>query len=461
MILQKKTSVEKDLNLGNLVIVSLFFLCNLITVLIPSFQSPDEFEHIKRAYLFGRGDIVLSAPAGQSSGGMIDSGLAKYMDAFSSLPFNQEKRITAIQLADAKNIRWTGTREFSPTLGMTYYFPAIYLIHTASLGAGEFLNLTIDASYKLTKFVLLSVSCILLFFAFKLVKPTALVLALLLIPMSLFQVASASLDGVATAMAILMISVFLKIAEEKNDTPPVYFYILIALWLLLASSRLQIYSTIILIGVASCYLKHKKYLWMTLAAALAVIGWQLVVMASAVDGRVQLGDSSTNLILSYLKHPSEFIRIFFATLTDPPTARGYFSSFFGVLGWLDTPFSGKEYVVLLTLLAIIAAVSISPAALLIGYPPRLLLLLCAVFSVATIFFALLVTWTPHPASLVAGVQGRYFLIPALMIAYAMHTTPNCQSRTRSYFSMALLAILATYSSMNTLNLLLERYYLAN
>lgn len=461
MILQKKTSVEKDLNLGNLVIVSLFFLCNLITVLIPSFQSPDEFEHIKRAYLFGRGDIVLSAPVGQSSGGMIDSGLATYMDTFSSLPFNQEKRITATQLADAKNIRWTGKREFSPTLGMTYYFPAIYLIHTASLGAGEFLDLTIDASYKLTKFVLLSVSCILLFFAFKLVKPTALVLALLLIPMSLFQAASASLDGVATAMAILMISVFIKIAEEKNDTPPVYFYILIALWLLLASSRLQIYSTIILVGVASCYLKHKKYLWMSFAAALAVIGWQLVVMASAVDGRVQLGDSSTNLILSYLQHPGEFVRIFFLTLTDPLTARGYFSSFFGVLGWLDAPFSGKEYVVLLTLLVIIAAASISPAALLVGYQPRLLLLLCAVLSVATIFFALLVTWTPHPASLVAGVQGRYLLIPALMIAYAMHTASAGQSRTQSYFAMALLAILATYSSMNTVNLLLERYYLAN
>jgi uncharacterized membrane protein len=461
MAFQKQTSDVKDLNLGNWVIVSLFLLCNLITVLIPSFQSPDEFEHIKRAYLFGRGDIVLSAPAGQSSGGMIDSGLARYMDAFSGFPFNQEKRVTAAQIVEAKTIRWTGTQEFSPTLGMTYYFPAIYVIHTASLRIGEFLGLTIDTSYRLTKFVLLSINCILLFFAFKLVKPTALVLALLLIPMSLFQAASASLDGIATAMAILMISVFIKITQEKKNTSPVYFYILITLWLLLASSRLQIYSTVLLVCVASYYFNHKKYLWMSLAAALAVIGWQLIVMASAVDGRVQLGDSSTNLILSYIRSPGDFVRILFATITDPQTAKGYFSSFFGILGWLDTPFSGNEYVVLLTVLAMIAAASVSPQTLLVDYQPRLLLLLCAFLSIVTIFFALLVTWTPHPTILVAGVQGRYFLIPALMVAYAMHNSTSIQSRIRSYVSTALVMILATYSAINTTNLLLERYYLAN
>ena len=42
------------------------------------------------------------------------------------------------------------------------------------------------------------------------------------------------------------------------------------------------------------------------------------------------------------------------------------------------------------------------------------LLALALASAALVFLALLVTWTPHPAALVQGVQGRYFIVPALL-----------------------------------------------
>lgn len=119
-------------------VVWLLGISTLLSTVIPPFQSPDEFEHITRAYLLGNGDVVLKAPARQSSGGMIDAGLARYMDAYSSLPFNPNKKLSATEIEAAKTIQWQGVQEYRPALGMAYYFPGIYVVHTLGLKTGKF-----------------------------------------------------------------------------------------------------------------------------------------------------------------------------------------------------------------------------------------------------------------------------------------------------------------------------------
>ena len=50
-------------------------------------------------------------------------------------------------------------------------------------------------------------------------------------------------------------------------------------------------------------------------------------------------------------------------------------------------------------------------------------------SALSVFLLLLVSWTPNPAhaQLIEGVQGRYFLVPALMVAMAL-AAPQGQQR---------------------------------
>ena len=50
-----------------------------------------------------------------------------------------------------------------------------------------------------------------------------------------------------------------------------------------------------------------------------------------------------------------------------------------------------------------------------------LLIAMALLSALSVFLLLLVAWTPDPthAQLIEGVQGRYFLVPALMVAMAL------------------------------------------
>jgi len=457
-------------------VVWLIGISALLSTVIPPFQSPDEFEHITRAYLLGNAEIVLKAPAGQSSGGMIDAGLARYMDAHSSLPFNPNKKLSATEIEAAKTIQWQGVQEYRPALGMAYYFPGIYVVHTLGLKTGEFLKLSVDASYQLTRVLLLIAIGLILYYSFTLYAPSYLTLALLMIPMSIFQFSSASLDGLATAIAIFIISAVLKILDATDGgvlnttthaqpsrwhvTHAHLFYFVVIAYLLLATSRLQAMSMLLFVGAAAYALKAQRYYVITGLAAVVVILWQIVIINTIVDGRVALGASSSTIILYYLNQPVEFFSVLRNTLTNTDILRGYFSSFFGMLGWLDTPFQGKEYIYLLCITVLIAACSIDYQKL-----TRLrvfkvtVLALTAFGSLAAIFLALLVTWTPHPAQTIDGVVGRYLLIPALLLSYGF-TIFNRQAGPIMYvIGGILLCVLGGYSTLITYELLLLRYYL--
>ena len=439
-------------------VVLLFIGSSCVAIFTPPFQSPDEFEHITRAYLLGKGDIVLGAPAGQSSGGLIDTGLMRYMDAFASLPFHPDKKLTKSAIAEANSIEWSGDLAFRPALGMAYYFPGIYVVHTVGLKVGELLKISVAESYQLTRVLLLFVTCLILYFAFSLYSPPAIVLALLVIPMSLFQFASASLDGIATALAIFMISAFFRILNLRKSPHTALFILLMIAWLLIASSRLQLFSMIMLPIAAGILTRRYWYIVSAVVGGLFIIGWQFLMMKTVVDGRVTLGATTGNIVLYYLQNPGKLIAVVIATLTDGERMRGYFSSFFGLLGWLDTPFVGKEYIYLLALTILIMLLSLGGRLIWSNKLVALALATSSVGSLAIVFFAMLVTWTPHPASLIDGVQGRYFLIPAILLSYAFCTQLTLLRPSRQLVVLGLTLLLGAYSLSSTVLLVISRYY---
>ena len=438
----------------------IFVLGLLVSVVVPPFQSPDEFEHITRAYLLGKGNIVLTAPSGQSSGGMIDAGLARYMEIFAPLPFKSERKLSGKEMSESQQIGWTGSTVFRPALGMAYYFPGIYTVHMLGLKLGEWLNLSVDASYKLCRVFLLFSTCLILFYSFQLYRPPTVVLALLVIPMSLFQFASASLDGIATALAIFIISVFLNARMTNGAFNSRWFYLAVVAWLLVASSRLQLFSMILLPVILAWTLRRYTYVVIAVVAALAVVVWQVVVLKTIVDGRVSLGASSSEILQFYLFDPIKFVEVMGSTLRNTHLIKGYFSSFFGVLGWLDTPFKGAEYKYLFFATVLLGLLSIDYKGLSRCVWARIALLLTSFGALATIFLAMLVTWTPHQATYIDGVQGRYLLIPSLMIGYALSgkTAWGSYPRLRGLIILVLISF-SLYSAAITINVLLERYYI--
>jgi hypothetical protein len=98
----------------NLIILAFIFFTSIyLSSIIPPFQSPDEIDHIKRAYLLTKGVIVLETQEGHSSGGQINEGLMEY---FSANQVTGDKS-TSPQTMDRSVIMWKQTSVYGPAPG--------------------------------------------------------------------------------------------------------------------------------------------------------------------------------------------------------------------------------------------------------------------------------------------------------------------------------------------------------
>ena len=440
----------------NILIISLFFIaCTFFSALIPPFQSPDEYDHIKRSYLLSKGTIILNHPQGQSSGGMIDSGLLAYMNAY---PVTSDK-LSSSTIDSADCITWTGIKIFSPAPGTGYYFPLIYMPQATGLAIGEKLGLTIDSSYRLARLITLIAVAGIILAAFSVYPVNPLVVALIVMPMSMFQFSSASLDGISTGLSIFSIAAFLKIGTDKEKASRWLFYALTTSVILLATSRVHLLPLLALVLIPCFYFKKKKYYFVFSFSLLAVLAWLIIAIKTTVDLRVVIAAPTLSIALFYINHPMAFARVLLATLSDGHVITFYYHSFFGILGWLDTPFRSEIYDYLLDCFALIGLLSISTRSIKKDWAPRSLLIVLSFSSILLIFFALLVTASPHPATIISGVQGRYFLVPVIMLAYAI--SGNLKLDQGAFRKIALLFCIAlfVFTISGTTKLLLDRYYL--
>lgn len=429
--------------------------CLILTSIIPPLKSPDEHDHIERAYLLGKGVIVLDRQEGRSSGGDIDSGLVKYLNSY--LP--SQDKLSAEDFSLSGDIRWSGHRIYDPSPGTGYYFPIIYLPQTLGLLVGEWLDLSIEHSYRIARTSVFIAAMLLIYTAFRLYPPNPLVLALLVIPMTLFQLSSASLDGIATALAIFSISAFMRIANDKDSTLRWVQYALTLAIVVLASSRIHTLPLIMLLAATFFYTKNKRSIFLFTAATFFIFAWTLFALRTTVDLRVPIGESTSNIVAFYLVNPTQFFYVVWQTLSNNELQEFYYKSFFGILGWLDASFQSWHYNFFLALVLIVALLTTSFYRIREEWSQRLLLLAVFFISVLFIFFALLVTWSPHPAQLISGVQGRYFLIPSIVFAYGVGSNIGLSGGLRRNVATFIVFLLFIFSLLVTVNLIVKRYYL--
>lgn len=224
---------QKFLCKKTLFVVLLLFFGNFILLsVIPPLKSPDEHDHIERAYLLGKGVFLLDGINERNSGGFVDGGLLKYLESYPST----QKTLSLEDISTAGGVKWSGQRIYDPSPGTGYYFPVIYLPQTLGLLVGESLDLTVDHSYRLARAFALAAVAFFIYCSLRIYPTNPLVLAFLAIPMTLFQMSSASLDGISTALAIFAISAFLRITSDKDKAATWLQYAFALVIAVLASS---------------------------------------------------------------------------------------------------------------------------------------------------------------------------------------------------------------------------------
>jgi hypothetical protein len=424
---------------------ALFALATALSWLIPPMQSPDESSHITRAYLISTGQWLLEPPQpelqklveryrdipmvagfvqrlfqhGGRAGGPVDLALLDYVDAYRAWPGVPLRKFSDQEAAQLAAMPWRGTSTYFVAPGTGYYFPAVYAPQALGLWLGRAAGWSVDHSYRLARGFTLLASGLLLWLAFRLVRPSPLALAVLLLPMSLFQLLSPTLDGLTTALAVWCISQFLVLATQPRP-PRRRVSIALALGLLLlATTRTHLLVLLALPFLLAWRHRSRHDLPLGAAASVCALAWTLFAMTSTADVLVPRSFSSSELLRFYLAHPVQFVRVLAATWTDGGSLQLYQQSFIGVLGALDVPLPPQYYPLLWAGLGLCAMASVTLPASGAEGGARAALAGLALGAMLLIFLALLITWTPHPARLVQGVQGRYFVVPALLLAYVL------------------------------------------
>jgi len=427
-----------------------------LSSLIPPFQSPDEPAHLARAYLISTGTFLLRADKGQGSGGAIDSGLVEYAKP---LIGNISKHATGLPPSQPNpNLRWrpASPGEFFSLGGTGYYLPLIYFPQATGLWLGRFLDLSIHQSYYLSRAITLGCCFALLWGAMRLFAPPPLAMALLLMPMSVFQMLLPTIDGVSNALTLFIFALFFSILrghwEQRQGLASTWLAVCLVL---LAGSRTHCLPLLALPVYLAWREKSAQAWWRAGIATLLTCGWVLFALATTNDTRIALDAPPSGLMRYYVSHPFNFVEVVWNTLSDPKITNFYLESFIGNLGWLDTPLSPEEYLVLEAGLMLIAAVSLQSFKSREDAQVRGLLFVLATASAALIFFAMLVTWTPYPAKLVQGVQGRYFLLPAVVFAHAWGTPADSAIPSRIQWVLAAFGACSVAILFSTL---LHRYH---
>jgi uncharacterized membrane protein len=398
--------------------LALWALLLVLAQRIPPFQSPDEHSHLARAYALSRGEVLLHTPPGESSGVRVDRGLVALLEVYFPLVPDAALRLTAAQQQAAQALRWSGDEVFLANPGTGWYLPPIYAPVAAGLALGRALDLPVQASHDLARAIALSASLVVLVAALRLHAAGPLVLLLLALPMSLFQWLSPTLDGLAHALTVWAACAFLRLrADSAARAPPRWAlaWTWLAVLALLAGTR-PFMLPLLLLPLALHGRAWARLRALSLVLAAAVLAWYVWAAGAVVDLRVARSAGLGGVLRHYAADPADLWRVVTATLGDGDTLRFYGRSFVGVLGWLDTLLPAWAYPALAAALAVVALLS-----LLRGTAGRSggWLLLCALACVPLIFAAMLAGWTPLPAQRIEGVQGRYFIAPALLAAAAL------------------------------------------
>ena len=444
--------------------LAIAFLVALISLSAtsPPIQSPDEVDHVKRAYLLTQGVIALESPPSKNSGGQIDTGLQKYIHRYWMYTFSSTDRIPKQDVEFSRKIRWSGKKAFEEAPGTGFYFPALYAPQAIGLALGESLSLSIDTSYRLARLfaILFSVTCLCL--AFSLQLPSPFIVALIALPMSIYQFSTTSLDGVSNALAILSISIFLRLVRglSKKQKETKYIWILSIFIFLIGSSRAHLAPLVLLVFGLFPITKNKHAIVAGIASAILIVAWMSIALRYNIDTR-SIKTPPSEIASFYINNPSALFRVLVNTTGNSDILNFYHKSFIGNLGSLSAPLTETQYQTIGVALGFLLLTSLALSFTSTLFGARAILLVTGASSAILIFIALLINWTPHPASTIEGIQGRYFFIPILLLSYAAFGFVNPKGRFASLKqSLLYIPILfLTYTTYISIETLLIRYYL--
>jgi len=420
----------------------------VVAVVTPPWQNPDEAAHMLRISQIAHGGL-LSYRFDHSAGGFADPAVIESATPMSPVIHRPENRVSLGMLAGAGAAQWGTTAELSfPAIAQ--YPPILYAPAVLAVEAGRVMQLSVVHTLMAVRMVNALVATLIAAVSLYYARSTRLALAaLLVLPMTVAMFASAAQDGLMIALTLFVVAGVDRLVTEERD-PTLGEVVAIGVATAAVIMARPPYLPLAALPLICMRGLHRRA-WLIFAGIFAVsavwIGYTLssvsVPLQSAFDPKAQL--------LFFLHQPWTFIPILINTFVLMHS--NYLVSFIGVLGWLDTFLAPSYYeIAWYVLLLTFASVTIGPAR------RTWLSLLIWFAAVGAVLFAGYLSWTPAGVDHIEGVQGRYFLPLAAILAMAV---PTWRSVGAVLWRPAVVALvgLATITPMMIVQALVLRFYL--
>lgn len=438
------------------VILFSFLLLSAIFYIKPPFGSPDEATHLFRADSLAQGYILLE-PTGKdgTTGGEVNGSLGKAVLKYSDYVHTHSYRGSDKFIEELKSLKWESKNAEIGLPTTAFYMPFVYIPQAVSFYVGEKLNLSVYSTYALINYVTFGI-CIIIFLAAYRIYPIPLFsLCLILMPMSVYQIFSPTIDGISLALTCLGMSFFMTLLNSgNNDTEKNWRYILsgLALCIIIVIGSRANLICMVLIPLWLFFISRKKtYLAVFLIVSVITLGWIGYSITSSYDpSSVKHGGlSNAQIIAYYIKNPLVTLNIAIGTFTNSDKLFFYYNSLIGNLAWLDAPIHKTIRNLFATLLVASLLAHLVAGKLKTSRATAFLIAILAVASLTLIFAALLVQWSTFPTEEIDGVQGRYFIIPLVILGYALPQLRfNKKATALILVSLSVVSVATIYVTLN-------------
>ncbi|HSW96504.1 MAG TPA: DUF2142 domain-containing protein [Candidatus Saccharimonadales bacterium] len=396
--------------LTKFIYIWLFFSLIFFTFIIPPFQKPDEINHFLRATALVKGEFFCKEHFGNgyfltpynfyNLPNQMSANVLKYQ-------YNEKFPLHAISAEQSRD------NHLIKVTGLCMLPPIGYLSNAIGISIGLLANNPLLAFYLGRIFAgIFFLICIII--ALKTIpqKYKLVIYVYASIPMVVHQATAISYDSMQLSLFILIFSLWVKLLslEKINKRQLALFLFLLGLFTLAKSG----YYAILLLFFAIPYKKitnnFSHYLYSIVFVCIPLI--ILTVLSAGTIFTPLPGNKLVNptLQMNYLlQNPFALLHVLFNSLQS--YGDFYYQSLFAYFGWIDfhTSYFMYEGYTILIALSIYFLIRHNTAPL-INKTQLSLLFIVIIATILLIFISQYLSWSPVAATVIHGIQGRYFLV---------------------------------------------------
>jgi hypothetical protein len=423
----------------------------LLASTMPPLQNADEGSHTLRADQISHFSVLPHKSANGVTGGTINSGLVTLGNSVRPLMFHRDHKVTRDMYVA---LPW-GPPAFAEFSNTVIYPPFFYLPAAAAMVLARLAAIPLPHALVMVRVATGMTTVALCTLAIALSGNAAIWLfAILLLPMSMALTAGVTQDGPMLASVALGVALSLHLRAPQAGRRLTAFCALCLLLALVGMARPPYAAFALVIFSARVPLAWRLAGFGTVLAC--VVGWDAANAAFVVLPRPPDGVVDPGLQLQYL---SQHLGHWLSLLTTTWNQRGDFATlgFIGYLGWLDVDLPKFYHGLAWFGLALAGLASWRAGT---GRIPRFdasLAVAAAFGACAGVELIQYLTWTVVGAPVIEGIQGRYFLAPALLLGLLLARPAAPSSRSAIWLAVPVLAF-PVISIAVTMHALLVRYY---